>query len=441
MEGHDMAEKKNERKNNGVIRIMGKHLLAAQRFASKEEGRPILRGVHLTAGEYGRWKLDATDSYKLIRIEGRDDTAVKATDIDIVVPPEALLGVKAGDSVTFEPSADGTTCKVYRFNKRSGEVVSEVRCTEGKYPNVEKLLPEKEIPRGCYRFVPAVNPGYVKDAMQSIAQSVGDGPVEVATFEDEDKRPVMLYAGNEDVRVTALVMPIRPTSWMEKHSPLADARPKGKAEERNRELREELKKAQANADMWKDMYGKLEEKQGEVVDKGGDAVKLAEELEKVKAERDRFAEKFRVEKAKRLEQKGDKLEERIKKLESVVQAATAELKDEVAKREKAEADLKAAHKELDAVWKENAHLKAKKPQEVPPAPKAPKAERHEETAAAVSLETIRKWCEGKGLIVSQKREGCCIWVEGESTAYKDELAAMGLRFSKKRKSWYINPAA
>lgn len=103
-----------------------------------------------------------------------------------------------------------------------------------------------------------------------------------------------------------------------------------------------------------------------------------------------------------------------------------------------EKELKATRKELDEVWKENASLKAKKQKEVPPAPKKPQPK---DAAAVVSLKTMEAWCEGKGLIASQKREGTCIWVEGESTPYREELTAMGFRFAKKRKSWYFNPAA
>lgn len=108
-----------------------------------------------------------------------------------------------------------------------------------------------------------------------------------------------------------------------------------------------------------------------------------------------------------------------------------------------EAKLKAAHAELEQVWKENEHLKkAKQAPQVPQAPKAPQPPKAVvEAAGAVSLEAMRKWCEGKGLVASQKREGTCIWVEGESRDYADELKEMGFRFAKKRKSWYLNPAA
>ena len=52
---------------------------------------------------------------------------------------------------------------------------------------------------------------------------------------------------------------------------------------------------------------------------------------------------------------------------------------------------------------------------------------------------MKAWCKGKGLVASQKAEGCCIWVEGESKPYADELKGKGFRFARKRKSWYLDP--
>lgn len=108
-----------------------------------------------------------------------------------------------------------------------------------------------------------------------------------------------------------------------------------------------------------------------------------------------------------------------------------------------EKELKAARKELDAVWKENAQLKAKKqePKSVPPAPKAPKSE---DAAAVVSLESMQKWCEGKGLKAKQTNEKASIWVLGPSTPYKKELEDMGARWGTSKKygkGWYIAPSA
>ena len=115
----------------------------------------------------------------------------------------------------------------------------------------------------------------------------------------------------------------------------------------------------------------------------------------------------------------------------------ADMKERI---EELEAKLKAMSNELEEVWKENATLKARPQGSVPPAPKPPKSEpKVEDAAASVSLETMQAWCEGKGLIATQKAEGCCIWVEGDSKAYADELKQMDFRFAKKRKSWYYDP--
>lgn len=112
----------------------------------------------------------------------------------------------------------------------------------------------------------------------------------------------------------------------------------------------------------------------------------------------------------------------------------AEMKNRIEELEKMLAETR---KELESVWKENEGLKRKVPKAEPEKP----AKSGEEAAAEVSLATMQKWCEGKGLVASQKREGACIWVEGDSKPYKDELVEMGFRFAKKRKSWYLNPAA
>lgn len=117
---------------------------------------------------------------------------------------------------------------------------------------------------------------------------------------------------------------------------------------------------------------------------------------------------------------------------------TEEKGNDMEKRiEELEARLKAMSAELEEVWKENAQLKATKPEVKP----EPKPEPAEVKAEVVSLETMQQWCEGKGLVASQKREGTCIWVEGDSKEYADELKELGFRFAKKRKSWYLNPAA
>ena len=116
---------------------------------------------------------------------------------------------------------------------------------------------------------------------------------------------------------------------------------------------------------------------------------------------------------------------------------TDELK---ARIEELEAQLKARNDELEQVWKENESLKRSKPEPKAEAPKPEPAKAEHETVAEVSLNTMKAWCEGKGLIATQKREGACIWVEGDSKPYANELKELGFRFAKKRKSWYFSEA-
>lgn len=62
------------------------------------------------------------------------------------------------------------------------------------------------------------------------------------------------------------------------------------------------------------------------------------------------------------------------------------------------------------------------------------------TATTSALEMLRQFAEGKNLAVTQKNERCCIWVVGDTKAYKDELKEMGLRYSKKKEGWWLKVA-
>lgn len=161
------------------------------------------------------------------------------------------------------------------------------------------------------------------------------------------------------------------------------------------------------------------------------------------------AEREQVERAieQAAKRKGAKVDVKVHHEEGGVQAIemTPKKEDDAMKKqiEELEAKLKAMGAELEQVWKENAMLKAAKPKEAPQAPKAP-SKKAQETAAAVSLEQMQAWCEGKGLKAKQTNEASSIWVLGPSKPYKDELIEMGARWgvSKKYgKGWYINPSA
>lgn len=63
-----------------------------------------------------------------------------------------------------------------------------------------------------------------------------------------------------------------------------------------------------------------------------------------------------------------------------------------------------------------------------------------DTATTSALEMLRQFAEGKNLAVTQKNARCCIWVVGDTRAYKDELKEMGLRYSKKKEGWWLKVA-
>ena len=78
--------------------------------------------------------------------------------------------------------------------------------------------------------------------------------------------------------------------------------------------------------------------------------------------------------------------------------------------------------------------------EPPKHPKAPKKEQIQAQAMEVSLKAMQAWCEGKNAVATQKRDGCPIWVEGDTKPYQAELKELGFRWAPKRKGWYF-PAA
>ena len=67
-----------------------------------------------------------------------------------------------------------------------------------------------------------------------------------------------------------------------------------------------------------------------------------------------------------------------------------------------------------------------------------------DAATVISLETMSKWCEGKGLKAKQVHPGSGdnVWVLGPSKPYKPELLEMGFRWGTSKhfgKGWYREP--
>lgn len=405
-----MAEKKMS------VSIEGKHVLAAfdvPKSGRKHlESRRILQGVHVRADKDGRWMVEGCDTYKLARISN-GYVGGKHAWFDFTLPPETVAELKAADMLTFEPDLGKGTCKLVRMAR--GNVTEwEFNLLDGSYPDTDKLIPEGQ-PFGCYRYAHQVNADYLGVLMGVVRKSLGKGEgVTFSTQEGKPNRPVVGYAEGDGVEVTLLVMPAK----LDGHHKLGSERPRSADEKALDGMREELEAARANAEMWKAKALEAEGKPNS---------ELEADLQKARAERDRFAEKFRVEKAKRVEEKGDgKLQDKVKELEG---------------------QLKEARAELERVWKENEGLKrtldAPKPPETKSEPK-PTAEPAQDAAAEVSLATMQAWCEGKGLKAKQTNEKASIWVLGPSLPYKKELEDMGARWGTSKKygkGWYIAPSA
>jgi DNA polymerase-3 subunit beta len=109
------------------------------RSASRDETRPILTGILVTA-EGGELKMVATDSYRLSVKETRLDPPIEG-GFEANVPARALQELE-------RLVAQGTEDRI-RIGVRANQVVFEVggmvlssRLIEGQFPNYRQLLPE-----------------------------------------------------------------------------------------------------------------------------------------------------------------------------------------------------------------------------------------------------------------------------------------------------------
>lgn len=101
---------------------------------------------------------------------------------------------------------------------------------------------------------------------------------------------------------------------------------------------------------------------------------------------------------------------------------------------KKDKELAEARKEIEQLRKELAELKAEKVEQVTT------------PVEVITLETMRKWCEGKGLEAKQIHPGSQdnIWILGPSKPYQEELTSMGFRWARRSKvgqGWYAKPTA
>jgi|GEM_PF-4522355 len=106
---------------------------------SKDDNRPILTAVHVTTDrERGRVRLEATDSYRLTRVERA--CVPQHEKLEALIPAAAFRLLekpairKSGDAVTLTVGEHAATMQV-------GEVTVAARLIDGQYPNVDQLIP------------------------------------------------------------------------------------------------------------------------------------------------------------------------------------------------------------------------------------------------------------------------------------------------------------
>lgn len=382
------------------IAIDGKYLLAAKEAVSKDKSRPTLCGIHICVDADERWLVEATDSYRVVRVTD-GYIGGKNADHDYILPTEALANVKPSDRLIIELETDTGSVTIFK----GGAGKAEFKAIDGKYPIVDNLIPKEPIPRACYRYAPQFNPALMVGLMKAAERVFGKNlHVELATLEGEEYKPMMMFGKDDGIELTMLLMPTR---YDDKRTLLGAA-----AKNDNAKLRKELKEREANAEMWKRNCLKAEEKQAE----------LEGQLVELKA---KIAAEPKVEEPKKPEPpKPTKPKAAPKKPTAKKPAA------------KKPADKKPAAKEKPKA----APKKAAKPK------KEPEPQKAEPVAMAVSLETMTEWCkEHKGTQAAQYGEGNAIWVYGvgkKAAELQAELKKLGFAWAPKGRhgaGWWAKP--
>lgn len=159
-----------------------------------------------------------------------------------------------------------------------------------------------------------------------------------------------------------------------------------------------------------------------------------EDLERLKAERDRF-EKALIEEAKLTH--AERVRADLLKRHEALALEYADAKEDLAcardALDRQRTETAGALERAEAAERELERLKAAATQEPAETPRDLTPEFGE------GLVTVREWAESlAGVHVDTV--GSWLWVTGDTRAHKDELKAAGFRFSAKKEAWYWKPA-
>lgn len=169
-----------------------------EKAASSDESRPVLTHVNLTTDADGSRWLEATDSYKLVRLPAVDAEA----DADGMIPAAVFAEarkVRVGGSIT---SGDTVT-----YSTKTG--TGSARKGEGSFPKAAQLFPAE-----LSTFRVRLNARLLLD----VAEALGAGREPLVTLEftagsdgpegkPSNMRPIVVTAPASDGR--ALLMPVR----------------------------------------------------------------------------------------------------------------------------------------------------------------------------------------------------------------------------------------
>lgn len=167
--------------------------------ATEKSGRYVLQHVHLKTDPDGSRWLEATDSYKLVRVpaEQADD------DADGLIPAAAFVEAR---KVRTGGSVSSTTDGAVSYTLKAGGTAA-TRLGEGQFPKSEQLFPVDEPV-----FTVGLNARYLLDIAEALGANLDNVVIAFAPDKGDPSKPSalrpMVVTGQQS-EGKALLMPVR----------------------------------------------------------------------------------------------------------------------------------------------------------------------------------------------------------------------------------------